>query len=141
MVQLLEESLVTFLRAQADITDVVENRIFPQYKAQDVKTPCITYFRVVGTHHDSLYGGSGLQSVRIQIDCWGDYKEVKELAEIVRKKMQGYQGLWGDRTIQGCRYLTDNDFGADEDMAFVNEFRVSMDFEVWTDEGQEIYNT
>lgn len=137
----LEESLVAFLRSDTEIVDLVENRIFPKAKPQDELQPCITYINVYSEHVDSLNGGSGLLRARIEVVCWGTYKKAKELSEVVRKKMQGYQGVWGDRTIQGCRYIEHNDYDMDEAMVRLGQDAIGMDFEVWTDESQDNYYT
>lgn len=118
---MLEPKIYTVLSGTTEITDVVQDRIYPTVLRQNTIYPAITYTRISGGQVNSLTGYSNLESPRIQIDVWGDnYSDVKSLAAAVHTAM-------GAATTFGALLESDQDLYEDD----VKIHRVCMDFIVW----------
>lgn len=103
-------ALVTYLEAQSLACG---QRIYPS-TSQGREFPFIVYQRItlaVDMAHD---GPSGLEDERIQLDCWGDYDQVSDLALELEVALSGYKGLMGTVNI-GSVFVVSKKDGYDED--------------------------
>lgn len=91
------------------ITDVVgddpDDRIFPAILPQAVTLPAIT-LQIISEDrpHSSPQGPLKLCKARIQVDVWAardKYTDAVNLAESVRKRLDGFRGQSAGVTIQG----------------------------------------
>jgi hypothetical protein len=136
-------ALRTFLLADAAIAaaivepDGTKWRIYPVQLPQGLNQLAIRYTIISGQRpHASPQGAMGLSGPRIQIDVWGPVYApgVHALAELIRKRLDGYRGAAGSggdaTTIQGA-------FFADERDGYEPESKLyffSRDYFVWFEE-------
>lgn len=117
----LEASIFTTLTGASGVSAIVGSRVYPIILPQKTTLPAITYLRVSGAQEISLSGHSGLESPRIQVDCWAtSYAQAKSLAAAVQAAMIA-------STAFKVGSVSDRDLFDDE----TNVFRVSIDFNVW----------
>ena len=138
---LLEEGLINYLLAQASLTGLVDNRIYPLSKEQDDDLPAITYQSIETLRERVMEGTAGIVQTRMQIDSWGrTLIEAKELAEKVRICLDGYSGDWSGIRIQGVFQISQNDIPEAELAARLelDQDRIIQDFYIWWNE-ERIY--
>jgi len=98
------EDLVTFLKAQSSITDLVGSgaaaRIRPAKLKQREAVPAIRYVIPSAESAEGLSGPVGVCSPNLQIDCYGRTKKLaNELGEAVRLSLQGFRGMMGSTFV------------------------------------------
>ncbi len=123
---MLEAKLYTALSGSTKITvtSSVSTRIYPLVVPQESKLPVITYTRISGGQQNDLFGYSGIENPRIQIDCWAEtYKEVKTIAENVHSVLNA-------TTTFKAILISDMDFYEND----IEIYRESMDFKIWNRE-------
>jgi len=110
------------------IKNEIEDRLFSRLP-QKPKLPAMTYKRASGTRVHSMDGASGLATARIQYDIWDkSYSVVKNIADLLRKRLDGFKGVVETDTIHGAFLGPDwDDYEGD---TLLKLYRVSMDFEV-----------
>lgn len=97
-------------------------RVYPDILPQNVTLPAITFFRVSGRHEVSMGGSSGLDNLRVQVDCWASSRsDADTLAESVRTAMFAATTF----SVGGV----DGPMDTYEDDTLI--YRTSMDFSVW----------
>lgn len=100
----LKSSLITYLRAQAAISDIAGQRVRLQYaESSDRGTAYITVTQVSGDHKQYMTAATGKVIGRIQIDCYETSPiKAEALADAVRGELDGYRGTMGDVFISMC---------------------------------------
>lgn len=81
------------------------------------KFPCLSYQFVGGSSGNTLDGRGGIQTSRVQIDCWAITAiAAKQLGDAVRQCLDNYQGTLSDGTwLQTANMLHPGiDFFSDE---------------------------
>jgi hypothetical protein len=117
----LETSIFSTLTGASAVSAIVGTRVYPLVLPQKAALPAISYLRVSGAQELSLSGHSGLESPRIQIDCWATtYAQAKALSAAVQAAMLASSAF-------KVGSVSDRDLFEDE----TNVFRVSIDFSVW----------
>lgn len=118
-----EAALKSHLAADAGITALVGDRIWPLVRAQGASLPALTYQRIAGTPSTDLDGLDGdLTVVLVQVDCWASgFDAARVLAELVRVRIQTAAD-----SFRG-NLQSDRDFYEDD----VKLYRVSQDFSLW----------
>lgn len=93
---MIEQSLFEYLQTIEDITQYVDDRIYPHHFPQDAVLPIIT-IQALDTQHDTnMVTPSGTAVTMFLIDCWSEsHAEACEMAEAVRKHIQAYRGDLG----------------------------------------------
>lgn len=124
----MENGLYSHLSGDSTITDIVGTNIYGGQVAQHATAPFVRFFRVGAYRVHSTLGPNGLANPRMQIDCYAStYQGVKELADAVRKSVNGFRGAMGSVNIGGSRLVSEFDsFDNDEQI-----YRISMDFSFW----------
>lgn len=99
---------------------------------QNPTLPALTFLLVSENRPKaSPQGPLQLCEARFQIDAWAARSVAAyELAEAVRKKIDGYRGPAGDEVIQSITSETGRDFYESE----AKQHRVSRDYMVWFEE-------
>jgi hypothetical protein len=116
----LEPRIFSILTGYTAVAAVVGTRVYPLVLPQKAALPAVSYLRVDGVQDSNLSGNSGLEVVRVQIDCWAEtYAGAKALASAVSEAMQFGFG-------NECVWSTDRD--QYEDGAKV--FRVILEFSI-----------
>lgn len=119
---LLEEDIREALAGASPALTAAEGRVYPLLAPQNERElPRITYTFISSDPVYSLQGSSGLDAVRVQLDCWAaSYLEAHSLARQVRTVME-------TASFKG-RFLTSFSTYEPE----VKLYRVSTDFRCWT---------
>lgn len=92
----IETDLVTQLKANTDLTNLVGTRIYPLKAPQNVVNPYVIY-RVISDVSNQCLGGVTFENdARFQIDCWSTkYSEVKAIKEAVLNAIEGFKSSYG----------------------------------------------
>lgn len=123
----LEEELHAYLLANAGLSALVGNRIYPSGPQQHEQTPYITYWTVSrdSVHHAG--GVSDLYGPRVQFDIWSPEKlQVLRVEQALRQALDGRS--FG--RIQGA--FARNAIDLFEDAPAL--YRRSVDFHIWHSE-------
>ena len=116
----LEPRIVSALTGYTAVAALVGTRVYPLVLPQKAALPAVSYLRVDGVQDSNLSGNSGLEAVRVQVDCWAQtYAQAKTLDGAVADAMAAGFG-------SECVWLSDRD--QYEDGAKV--FRVILEFSI-----------
>lgn len=116
-----EKILSATLKASTDLTAIVGEKIYCLYIPQSVQMPCVSYQRISGRPANTLLGASGLEVIKMQIDCWSrSLTEAKNMAKAVIAAMPA-NGPWGAHLDQ------DQDIFDSE----TKYFRIILEFTIW----------
>lgn len=127
----IEEALAAHILADADITALIGDRIYPNVAPQDAELPLLVYQRISSPRVRSQSGPSGLAHPRFQIRAKAaSYSEARDLAGKVRVSLDGFAGTMGGGggVSVGATFL-DNERDAYEDA--LKAHSVPMDFIIW----------
>jgi len=136
----LRVGLRAYLLADSAIsTQAGGNRVYPVKLPQGQVQPSIVYTRIsgLGDHHSQ--GASGLNRVRVQIDCYAQAADTADLlARRVKERIDGFRGSmeWDEGSpgnavvAQGVFFDSERE---DWDEAS-GLYRVSHDYFVWFEE-------
>jgi hypothetical protein len=115
---MIEETIYDTLIADTAVDAIVDGRVYAIVMPENSQSyPCITFQRISGTPDVALSGHTGLDQVRVQIDCWAKtFQAAKDLGVLVRTAF----------TDIG---IVKSDFDYYE--ADTKLFRVSQDFQFW----------
>jgi len=98
-----EEAFFTYLSGSVDRPG------YPVVFPDKVTFPAWRYQRITGAPGVTHDGDSGVESVRIQVSCYGlTYAEVKAMAAQVKTALSGYSGAMGAYDT-ACRILNETD--------------------------------
>lgn len=128
---MIEEALVAHLLADADVSALIDDRIFPNVAPQDAALPLLVYQRISSPRVRSQSGPSGLAHPRFQIRAKAaTYAGARDLANKVRVSLDGFAGTMGGGggVSVGAAFL-DNERDAYEDT--LEAHSVPMDFIIW----------
>jgi len=128
---LIETALITFLKAESGITDLVSSRIHFVKAPQDIAKPYLIIIKISSPRDHTHDGASGLAHPRFQFSAFATtYSEAKEIIAAVQAALQGYSGIMGGDGgvyVNGCFYDDENDFYETE----TNLYHVSADYILW----------
>ena len=106
----LETALRAYVLADAAIAAAVGQRMYPRGLPQGPTFPALVYSRVDTRRLHDLDGPDGLPRARVQVTAWGSsVQAATELAALVRKRLDGYRGAWGDVMIGSCLCVGERD--------------------------------
>lgn len=93
---LIEQALMTYLRAQSGVTDLVGDRIHFVQAPQGVTTPYIIVSKIDAPRGHTHDGADGLARPRFQLSIFDEhYGDCKAVAAAVQAALQGYSGTMG----------------------------------------------
>jgi hypothetical protein len=130
----MEEALIAKLLATAGVTALVGTRVFPGARPQGSGLPAIVLNLIAAEPSYSDDGEDGIETARIQIDCWGEsYTSAKLTARAVKAALSAFGG-----TIAGIRFRyialdLEHDLQEPGSGAAEYPFRTSLDFLVTYD--------
>lgn len=114
----VEQALFEALTTGSPLPTDAGDRVYAVLMPQDVVLPAVSFQRISNNPIVSLDGASGLDQVRIQVDCWAEtYAAVKTLSAQVRSVMEGINAL------------PVMDLDGYEEVKHV--YRLTMDFSMW----------
>ena len=125
---MIEQGLVTFLLAQAELSALIGARLHDLVLPQSPTLPAVVWQRISGDHDVTHDGPSGLVTARFQFSCWGRTTlEAAQVGEALRRVLHGYAGPMGDETAHAVFLLDDRDlFDAETGLR-----RRLLDFKIW----------
>ena len=126
---MLAVNLVFYLKADSGINTMVGGRVYPNYVPQGSAFPSISYSQTSGVRLRNIDNGpTGRAMPRITINSWAaKYFDVRTLANMVRLRLDGFQGIMGTDRID--RVTLDNEFDAFEEEAGTSGIhRVMQDY-------------
>ena len=131
---LLEYQLRLFLLNDNDVATLVADRVFPAPAPQNSVMPLITLQRVSADREYALEGRVGMAGALVQVDCWADapeyagsYGVAKQVAEVVRLKLESLMGYMGVLRIYEITIASESDMFETMDRTR----RVSADYRIW----------
>lgn len=109
--------------------------VYPEQIAQTKGPPALTYFRVSTESFDPVSGVNPQRRARLQVDVWQTtFKDTRELADMVRQRLNGYWAAPGVRPcITGIRHIDDNNIPQGEQGA-TPIHHIAQDYHVWWEE-------
>jgi len=97
----IKKGLIDYLLDQSPVTALVSTRIRPGLPEQGLARPHLRVDQGGGEVHYSMAGNTGLAETVFDIVCEADSeKDAADLAETVRKEVDGYSGTWGSETVK-----------------------------------------
>ena len=128
----MEEAIIARLLADPGVTAIVGTRVHPGSVPQGTALPAIVFNRVDGAPLYSDDGEAGLETERVQIDCWSDsYSEAKRLARAVRASLSAFAGTVAGVAFQNILLDAERDLRERGSGAESYPFRTSLDFIIW----------
>lgn len=129
----IESSIVSLLRADADVATLVSTRIYPNYAPHNYTLPCIVYTRLSTDRVRSADGPNGLLEASFQLSCWAaTYAGAKTLSQAVRLCLDDYNGMADGVTIDVI--TLDNELDAplvEPDNEERTEHGAILEFTIW----------
>lgn len=128
----ISEALRTFLLSDSNIAAAVAARVYPVQLPQNTTLDSIRYAIISGNRsHASPQGAIGLSGPRVQIDAVSQgFDTAYSLAELIRKRIDGYRGLMGTVKVQGVFFDSERTDFEPEPKLHV----FSRDFFIWFEE-------
>jgi len=104
---MLPTALYSYISNTASITNLIGSgtscRLYPGGAEQDETRPYIVYYIISDLEYHILTGAEGMSQARVQLECWADtYLAAHQMADTVRKALDGYQGYWETTIIKKC---------------------------------------
>lgn len=120
----IEQALRTYLLSKADVTALVQQRIYPQMAPQGVAYPRITYSRTGTGRRRALHKSDEMPTVQVEVTYWGGlgapgYEAAKTGALALEKALEGFKGKVGNWAIDAL--WVDDEFDAQESPEFASE--------------------
>lgn len=132
----IETALYATVIEDATVNAIIGTRFFPNVVPQSAKIPAATYMQISGPRVHSVEGALGMVKARYQINCWAaKYSTVKDLAEAIRKQLDGFSGTVNTVQIQSIMLVDEGDFPKLTDDAEVTlRYGKRLDFIIWFQE-------
>lgn len=106
----LETALRAYVLADPAIAAAVGQRMYPRRLPQGPTLPALVYLRVDTRREHDMDGPDGLPRPRVQVTAWAaNVQAATELAALVRVRLDGYRGAWGDVTVGSCLCVGERD--------------------------------
>lgn len=93
---LIEQALMTQLKATAGLTSLVNERIYFVKAPQNVKNPYLVIQKISAVQAHTHDGNANLSEARIQLSAFADtYKEVKDINAQIKSALDNFIGTMG----------------------------------------------
>lgn len=103
----IEAGLYAYLTADAGVSAVIGNRLYPLAIPQGATLPAAAYQRISYRNLLAHDGVTNYATVRVQITCTADtYDSAKSASEAIRQACDGYSGVMGAYTVHECEIVT-----------------------------------
>lgn len=100
---MIEEAIVSILKAHAGLNALVNGRIYPVLLPQTPTLPAVTYQLISDGREYTHEGDAGLRTATFQFACWAnDFRTARDVAGQVVNALSGYRGMVGTTEIQSC---------------------------------------
>ena len=136
---MIVETIKQLLEESAQVTAIVQDRIFPRFIPDAVAFPALVITKATGIGSYDLQGDVGLEAARIQVDCYAlGAAEVIELRTVVRRLLSGFSGGAASGSpcaIASCFCINDVDLSdPSTERAGPRLKRRMLEFNVWNRE-------
>lgn len=129
----MEEGIIAKLLATSGVTALVATRVYPGRRPQASALPAIDLARISGAPLYSNDGETGLESARVEINCWGSsYSSAKTVARAVKDALSAFFGTVGGVNFQYILLEDERDLSETGSNQADYLYRMSLDFTVWT---------
>lgn len=129
----IEQALFTHVTSDATIAALIGTRLFPNKIPQGQPLPAAEYKQNKGDRVQTMDGPDGMVDAEYTIVCYAaTYAQARELAEAVRKRLDGYSGVVAGVTIDVIMLIDELDvpeFKPGTDI--LNRYGKSLTFVVW----------
>lgn len=106
----LETALRAYVLADVAIAAAVGVRMYPRRLPQGPVLPALVYQRIDTRRLHDFDGPDGLPRARVQIAAWAaNVQGATDAAALLRERLDGYRGAWGDVTIGACLCVAERD--------------------------------
>ena len=126
----MKSSLITYLRAQSAVTDIVSQRVRLN-RAEQSDTSRVLIHQIGGDHKQHMTAATGKVIGRFQIDS-DDTSPIKAatLAEAVRTVLDGFRGTMGSVFVSMCHLDDERDVSTPpiEGQGASNIYTVQQDY-------------
>jgi hypothetical protein len=130
---MIEKALFAHVTTDTTIATLIGSRLFPNKIPQGASLPAAEYKQEAGKREHTMTGPVGMVDSKYTIVCYGTgYSAAKELAEAVRKRLDGYNGIVEGVTIDVIMLIDEFDvpeFKPGTDI--LNRYGKSLTFVVW----------
>lgn len=103
---MIEEALVSILKAHAGLNALVSGRVYPVLLPQPPTLPAVTYQLISDERDYTLDGDDGTRTASFQVSCWGDgtngFRNARDAATQVVNALSGYRGTVSGTEILSC---------------------------------------
>lgn len=126
----LRVAAVARLRAIDDLTALVGERIFPDFRPQSQASPCVCVSVIDETEDVTIAAPGGCTISRLQIDIYSRVKlDAIRAKKAIRQALHGTIGDWEDLTVRWCKKIGEADLSdRPDDGSDQWAFRISQDF-------------
>lgn len=123
------------LLGSSNITNEFGDRIFDDVAPQGIQYPYILISDMSSDPLEALDGEVGTHDALIQIDVWtdgtGGRGKAKELGEMIRNRLNGYRGQFGDGSYGTAHQRRYNALSAPPlEGSNIHRRRISMDYQI-----------
>lgn len=126
-----EEALTAFLLADAGLAAVVAKRITWDERQQGASLPAIVLQVISGAPEASDEGRAGIESHRVQIDCWASTSlAAKTAARAVNAALEAVEMTSGDTVFEAVFLDAERDF-SERGQGGRDLYRRSLDYIFW----------
>lgn len=131
------DDLFAFLQADASLTALIDDRIYPGFAPTDKPNPYITYFRTsqITTHHMATGNSTSILERQIfQFDCWAKTEfESDTIKDALVLLLDGFTGVMNSASDVRRAFLQNviDNHQNPIDGSQIADHRTTADFEFW----------
>ena len=107
---MIEKAVRTVLLACSDVTDLINNKVYPLIIPQRETLPAVTYKRITTTPIHTMVEEYDVEKVMllIRVDSLF-YEEMKDISKAIKDCFLNYKGTVGDTYIQAALFENQHD--------------------------------
>ena len=107
---MIGNAIYNLLSSDPDVSAIVGTKIYPVRIEQKTNLPAIAYRKSGKTGHDTKQAVSTLDKVRAEVTAvHTKYSSIQDLAEKIRKAIEGKTGTFGGVQIHTTYFIDDED--------------------------------
>jgi len=127
----MEQELVELILSEDEITDIIDDRIFPHGQSpQDTALPCLVY-QVSGIYRPVVLGGQSVDLVQYQVSITGMTKDENDLRDL----MDALETLLHNHTSGNLKSITVQEIASNPNPDDPETFSETHSYSVWFDRG------
>jgi len=120
------------LTASADLSNIIEDRVYPLTVPQGAKLPAVAYQQISGQRVKAMIRDPGLAYPRYQLTILSTgYDQCYNVAKYTRQALQDYSGSTGGVIIQRAFFENEFEFETYDENGDNVTFHIIQDYEIW----------